>query len=137
MPPKSKTPGPASAKFEAEAARWEETGKLQEASRTPYFFVRMELWLDSRGAQAEGVSERLRLYYYAVKERFDVYPAGWYDSFLSERDYCSGCGETFHNENLSFCTNCLALFGYCHQPSGRAANGNTLCDRCGEGEVVG
>jgi hypothetical protein len=129
--------GHTSRQYEEEAARWEETGKLQDAGRTPYYFVRMELWFNSRGAQVEGVSERLQRYYGAVKKEFDGYPEGWYDDFLSERDYCSGCGETFHNENLSFCTCCFGLFGYCCQPSGLAPNGNVLCNRCGKGEVVG
>jgi hypothetical protein len=126
--------GLASTKYEEEAAKWEETGQFDYFSKGHYNFVRMYLWMSSRGAAAEGVSERLLRYYRAL--RAELKPDGWYDQFFDGRDYCV-CGETFRYENLSLCTSCESTFGYCHMPSKMAANGNVLCPRCNEGEIVG
>ncbi len=122
-------------KYEDEAAKWEETGQFDYFSKGRYSFVRMHLWLDSRGARFEGVNERLQRYYWALKE--ELKPESWYDDFLNERDICRECGESFSYENLSFCTFCEANYGYCHKPGGFGTNGNPVCPLCGKGEIVG
>jgi hypothetical protein len=125
-------------RFEDEAARWEETGELQWCGRNEYAFVKLGSWLISKGARIDGVSERLKRYYAAAEARFDKWGSDWYDKFLATRDWCSVCGESYRLENLSLCTHCDSLFGYCHQlTGGKAANGNPKCPRCQDGEIVG
>jgi hypothetical protein len=128
----------ASRRFEDEAARWEETGQLQGCGRNQYSFLKLSSWLISPGAKVDGVSERLQRYYEAAEESFKSWGPRWYDEFLATRDWCSECGESYRLENLSLCTHCQALLGYCHQLSGgKAANGNPRCPRCEQGEIVG
>jgi hypothetical protein len=128
----------ASEKFEAEAKRWEETRRLRAFSGEQYAFLRLQCWLLSDGAKADGVSKTLKRYYSALKARLRrKYGRDWLDSYLSIRDNCR-CGESFRMENLSVCTNCYVSLGYCHRSSGGTApNGNPLCPSCKVGEIVG
>jgi hypothetical protein len=130
-------PGPASRLYEEEAAKWESSGELQWAGKNEYALVKLLCWLNSTGAKKNGVSERLMRYAAAAKARFDGLGYDWYGDLLRQRDYCSGCGETFRVENLSLCTHCDAMLGYCCSNGKRLPNGNQLCPRCDEGEIVG
>lgn len=130
----------ASLKFEAAAARWEETGKLQRWDIIPYEFLKLSCWLRSKGAQVDGVSERLERYCDAVRAHLDSNgDPNWYENLLNMRDWCR-CGETFRLENLSVCTHCETTLGYCcyrTSSGGTAANGNPKCPICKNGEMVG
>jgi hypothetical protein len=130
---------PARLKFEEEAQRWEETGGLQACGNNKYAFTGFDCWMRSDGGKQDGASELLLRYHAAAQENLNRrLGADWYETLMRTRDYCSECGETFRIENLSFCTHCTALFGYCHSSiGGRAANGNPKCPRCGVGEIVG
>jgi hypothetical protein len=129
----------ASRKFEEEAARWETTGEMQESGSNEYRLTVLRCWITSDGAEADGVSERLKRYYQAAEERIEMkLGPDWYDRFLRTRDACSICGQGFRLENLGMCTHCDALIGYCHQfDGGTASNGNLKCPRCEHGETVG
>jgi hypothetical protein len=125
----------ASEMYEAEAALWEQTGELQE---NEYMLLTLRCWFISNGAAATGVSMRLRDYCAAALRAGESRAPGWYEALLRVREACSVCGETYRIENLSLCTHCEAMLGYCHQLSGgTASNGNPLCPRCGIGEIVG
>jgi hypothetical protein len=127
----------ASQKFEAEAARWEETGQMSCSNE--WLLTILRCWIHSKGAEADGVSDRLKRYHQAAEELIEKnLGSGWYDRFLRTRDACSICGEGFRLENLGMCTHCDALIGYCHQfKGGFAPNGNLKCPRCEDGETVG
>lgn len=129
----------ASRKFEEEAARWEATGEMQESGLSEYALTVLRCWITSDGAEADGVSERLKRYHEAAEERLEQkLGPDWYDLFLRTRDCCSICGQGFRLENLGMCTHCDALIGYCHQfEGGMAPNGNFKCPRCKDGETVG
>lgn len=126
----------ASQKFEDEAARWEETGQL---ASNEWLLTILTCWINSKGAESGGVSDRLKRYRQAAEEYVEkkLGPA-WYGSFLRIRDSCSICGESFRLENLSMCTHCDVLLGYCHRSEGGyTPNGNLKCPRCKDGEIVG
>ncbi len=128
----------ASLMYEEEARRWAETGALQWCGSNAYAFTKLRCWLDSNGAKAEGVSERLQHYYAAAEAKFEESAPEWYDKFLRTKDWCSICGETYRLENLSLCTHCDVLLGYCHTEYGnKTANGNPKCPTCKSGEIVG
>jgi hypothetical protein len=129
----------ASQMFEEEAARWEETGEMQEGVSNAYGMTTLRCWIGSKGAQADGVSERLKRYHAAAEKLFEEREGpDWYDRFLRIRSACSICGTGFRLENLGLCTHCDALIGYCHQfDGGLAANGNFKCPKCKDGETVG
>ena len=59
----------ASQMFEEEAARWEETGEMQEGVSNAYGMTTLRCWIGSKGAHADGVSERLKRYHAAAEER--------------------------------------------------------------------
>jgi hypothetical protein len=129
----------ASQKFEEEAARWEETRQMQETGWNEWGLTILRCWIHSKGAEADGVSERLKRYHEAAEEQMEKkLGPDWYDRFLRTRDACSICGTGFRLENLGMCTHCDALIGYCHQfEGGLAPNGNLKCPRCKDGETVG
>lgn len=129
----------ASQKFEEDAARWEATGEMQESGADEYGLTVLRCWITSKGAKADGVSERLGRYHKAAEEAMQKQRGpGWYDKFLRTRSACSICGTGFRLENLGMCTHCDALIGYCHQfDGGVAANGNLKCPKCQDGETVG
>jgi hypothetical protein len=128
----------ASRLFEEEARVWESTGEIMRERTFSYGLAPLRLWLHSDGATKDGVSERLREYYWAAAQVLREKDEDWWDDLLSDRDSCSMCGETFRVENLSFCTHCTALLGYCHAlTGGKAANGNPACPVCKNGEIVG
>ncbi len=125
--------------FEAEAARWEETGEMQKGVSNAYGLATLRCWITSDGAKADGVSKRLKRYHKAA-EKWLAQQEGpdWYDRFLRTRSACSICGEGYRIENLGLCTHCDTLVGYCHQfDGGTAPNGNLKCPRCKYGETVG
>jgi len=128
----------ASQMYEEEAKRWEATGQLQRNARLEYLVFTLRCWLISSGAKADGVSERLTRYCAAAESAFERQDPNWYEKLLRGTDMCSVCGETYRLENLSSCTHCVVMLGYCHQLSGgRAANGNPKCPDCRMGEIVG
>ena len=128
----------ASMLFEEEARLWESTGEIKRSRTFSYGLGSLRLWLDSEGAEKDGVSEPLRNYYRAAAQLLLQQDEDWWDNLLRVRDTCSRCGETFRVENLSFCTHCDALLGYCHARTGvKAANGNPACPICKDGEIVG
>lgn len=128
----------ASKLFEEEARVWETTGEINHQRAFSYGLAKLRQWLDSDGATKDGVSERLRNYYQAAARLLFKKNKDWWDDLLSDRDYCSVCSETFRVENLSFCTHCTALLGYCHAlTGGKAANGNPACPICEVGEIAG
>ena len=129
----------ASQMFEEEAARWENTGKMQKGVSNAYGLATLRLWIVSNGAKADGVSDKLKRYYQAVEKLFEQREGpDWYDRFLRIRAACSICGTGFRIENLGLCTHCNTLIGYCHQfDGGTAPNGNLKCPRCKDGETVG
>lgn len=137
MEPESAPKLSASQKFEEEARLWEETGELQWCGKNEYGFIKLRCWIDTKGAAVDGVSERLHRYHEAVEAKYARWGDKWCDDFLRNRDWCSVCGESFRLENLSLCTHCQVLFGYCHYPMEKAANGNPKCPRCEHGEIVG
>ena len=125
--------------FEAEAARWEKTGRMQKGVSNAYGMTTLRIWITSKGAKADGVSERLKRYHKAAEEHIKKkLGPDWYDKFLRVRSSCHICGEGFRIENLGLCTHCDALIGYCHQlKGGFAPNGNLKCPKCKNGETVG
>lgn len=129
----------ASQKFEEEAARWGETGEMQECGSDEYAFTKLRCWIGTGGAKTDGVSERLTRYYAAAEATLEQrLGPDWYDKFLRTRAACSLCGTGFRLENLGMCTHCDALIGYCHQfDGGFASNGNFKCPKCEDGETVG
>ena len=127
----------ASQKFEQESWHWEESGEVGWSGLNEYGYTKLRFWLGSEGAAADHVSARLWKYSAAVEARFAHRRPEWFDQFMRTRDFCSVCGESFRLGNLSFCTHCDALLGYCHQFSGgKVANGNAKCPRCKTGEIV-
>jgi hypothetical protein len=129
----------ASRMFEEEAARWEETGEMQHGCSNQWGVTALRCWISSKGAKADGVSERLKRYHAAAEESIkNKLGPNWYHRFLRTRAACSICGEGFRIDNLGLCTHCDALIGYCHQFNGGfAPNGNLKCPRCEDGETVG
>lgn len=91
----------ASRKFEDEAARWEDTGKLQWCGINESAFLKLGCALRSKGAKADGVSERLQRYYAAAEARLDGRGPDWHDTFLRTKDWFTECRATFRLENLS------------------------------------
>ena len=80
----------ASQMFEEEAARWEETGEMQEGVSNAYGMTTLRLWVASDGAKADGVSERLKRYHAAAEKSFEEREGpDWYDRFLRARDSCA------------------------------------------------
>lgn len=128
----------ASQKFEQEARHWKETGEIGWSGLNEYGYTKLRFWLGSEGAHGDRVSDLLWEYGEMVEQRLiAAKPRGWFGAFMGTRDYCSICGESFMLSNLSFCTHCDCLFGYCHQFSGgTAANGNPQCPICKTGELV-
>ncbi|HEX4231140.1 MAG TPA: hypothetical protein VHZ07_20855 [Bryobacteraceae bacterium] len=128
----------ASQLLEAEAERWEKTGEIDSRRKSWDGLGALRWWLDSKGALADGISPRLRAYYFICRLQMGRAYPGWVEELMRERDYCCICNETYRGENLSFCTNCTSLFGYCHSgDGGTAANGNPLCPVCRVGELAG
>jgi hypothetical protein len=125
--------------FEEEAARWEETGKIDPKLLNEYGVAVLRLWIKSDGAKVDKVSRRLKRYHKAMEKQIEEkLGPNWYYSFLRLRGCCSVCGKGFRAENLGLCTHCDALIGYCHQFAGGAApNGNEKCPKCRMGEIVG
>ena len=129
----------ASQMFEAEAERWEKTRRMQKGVSNAYGMATLRLWIASKGAKSDGVSERLKRYQKAAEKSFERQEGpDWYERFLRVRSACSICGEGFRIENLGLCTHCDARIGYCHQfKGGVAPNGNLKCPKCEAGETVG
>jgi hypothetical protein len=124
--------------FEAEADYWEGTGEIAKPRRYIMGVAVLRCWMSSKGAEADKVSDSLRRYYRSVARAQAKTEPNWWNDLLAERDHCQVCGETFRIENLSFCTHCQSLFGYCHAlTAGRLANGNYACPICPGGEIVG
>jgi hypothetical protein len=128
----------ASRKFESEASRWEATGDLSAFPDARALTI-LRCWIASKGAAADGVSERLKRYLAAAEAHIEHQPGpDWYDRFLRTRSSCSICGEGFRLENPGLCTHCDALIAYCHQfAGGMAPNGNLKCPKGEHGETVG
>jgi hypothetical protein len=129
----------ASRMFEEEALRWEETGEMQVGVSNAYGLTTLRCWINSDGAQADGVSKRLKRYHKAAEEWLaQQQGSDWYDRFLRMRSCCSICGVGYRTENLGLCTHCDTRIGYCHQfDGGKAPNGNFKCPKCKDGETVG
>ena len=119
--------------FESRAAEWDSKERPPNLLIDGLRLMALRCWIHTVGGKSDGVSETLNAFRLASEA---AQPAGWYDRLLSERSSCQKCGESYHVENLSVCTDCLSK--YCPGcANGRAAtaNGNRGCG-CG-GELVG
>ncbi|MEO8754404.1 MAG: hypothetical protein ABI624_17170 [Casimicrobiaceae bacterium] len=98
-----------------------------------YDLIAVRCWAYSDGAKAEGVSDNLRAFIRACEAALRD---DWLDAYLSDRESCRECGESYRFENVSLCTNCSRKLCYkCVGAVPRAPNGNPAC-QCG-GEFVG
>ena len=70
----------ASRMFEDEAARWEKTGEMQKGVSNAYGMAALRLWITSKGAKVDGVSDRLKRYHKAAEKQLRKREgANWYD----------------------------------------------------------
>lgn len=119
--------------FESLAARWDDAGRPDSMLVDGYDLIALRSWTFSRGAAVDGMSELLQAF---VRASEKAQPEDWLDAYLSERETCRRCGESYRLENIMLCTQCDRT--YCHKcmaDEHRAANGNIACV-CG-GELVG
>lgn len=119
--------------FEARAAAWDAAGRPEELLLAKWVSAILRLWIYSAGAKREGVSPVLADHLKASQQHL---ASDYYDLLLQERERCSGCGETYHVENLGLCTS--GNHNYCFRCTQNrvAPNGNRQCPAC-DGEVVG
>jgi ribosomal protein S27AE len=119
--------------FESIARRWSTAGKPNSMLVDGYRLIALRGWTYSPGGKTEGVSEELAAF---VRASEAAQPEKWLDAYLSQRETCSRCGESYRFENVSLCTHCHRTYCYkCASSSARAPNGNATCS-CG-GELVG
>jgi len=123
--------------YESLAARWVESGRPAEgAPLGPLGVLTLGCWLQTDGAQREGVSPLLKEFESSLRQDLDRTEPGWLDRLLSQPSYCDRCSETYRLENLSLCTRCTNSYCYrCSIEFDRAPNGN-IGHWCG-GELVG
>ena len=66
-----------------------------------------QMALSPRPVEAEPrVPALVRQYIEACDKALQKQKRGWYEAFLSTKDYCDGCRELFKVENLHFCSGC-------------------------------
>lgn len=123
--------------YEKRARAWDEAGRPRSMLVIDdYELMSMWCWITSTGGQSDGVSETLHAYNDASRARL---PSSWSNDYLSQRDSCQRCGESYRIENLMLCTHCYGERYYCHgcylPRAKKSPNGNSLC-ACG-GELVG
>lgn len=120
-------------KFEALAARWDGQQRPGNLLLSGYDLIALRCWSWSDGGKADGMSDALRAF---IKASNAAQHEDWLDDYMSDRETCGVCGESYKFENLSLCTGCARR--YCYRCAGQCAtakNGNQAC-HCG-GEVVG
>ena len=116
------------------AEQWDKDGRPVSALKDGYSLLALRCWTYSQGAKAEGISDVIQAF---VRASEDAQKDDWLDAYLSDRESCRGCGESYRFENVSICTACRSMYCYrCSGNYGRAPNGNPAC-QCGKGEVVG
>lgn len=125
---------PAREQFDALARAWLAAGRPAQRLLDGYDLIALRCWSWSRGAKAEGVGAEIEAFRRACEA---AQPDNWLDAYLSERETCAGCGESWRFENVGLCTHCHRRWCYrCGANHPAAANGNPGCS-CGQGEVVG
>lgn len=119
--------------FESRAAEWDAKERPAHLLIDGLRLMALRCWIHTTGGKSDGVSETLNALRLASEA---AQPAGWYDRLLSGRSSCQKCGESYHVENLSVCTDCLTRnCPGCANERTPTANGNVGCG-CG-GELVG
>jgi hypothetical protein len=119
--------------FESLAREWHARGMPDSVLLEGYGLIALRCWTCSRGARAEGFSDELAAFLRASEK---AQPQDWLDAYLSDRETCARCGESYRFENVSLCTHCHRTYCYkCASSSTPASNGNNACS-CG-GELVG
>jgi hypothetical protein len=120
-------------RFEALAKEWDASGRPASLLIAGYSLIALQCWTRSSGGQSEGVSDTLRQFANASDA---AQPEGWIDNYLSDRESCRLCGESYRFENVRLCTHCSRTYCYrCAAEQPLAPNGNNACP-CG-GELVG
>jgi hypothetical protein len=122
--------------FEPMAAKWEQQGRPDDLlPSNSWQLLALVCWIQSKGAQAQGVSAALSAFHAASVSHFEAIVPGWFEEILSQREFCERCGETYRIENLGLCSQCMwVCCAYC-RPLEKALNGNQA-HWCG-GEIVG
>ena len=126
--------------FERAARIWDKGLRAPLSGIARPYALRLLLWLDSRGAARDGVSDLLQAYAAAVDAHLRLWHEDWIERTLRERSTCVKCGQQWRIENLSLCTHCPATFAPCcqrHYRIPQARNGNPQCPVCRTGELVG
>jgi hypothetical protein len=122
-----------SRRFESLAHEWDANGRPASGLLEGYDLIALQCWTYSAGGKSDGASDTLRQF---EKTSADAQPDGWIDAYLSERETCRACGESYRFENVRLCTHCSRTYCYrCASERPAAPNGNCACV-CG-GELVG
>jgi len=122
--------------YEADALCWQQAGRdAAQLLQTRWDVLALACWVNSKGAEADGVSQQLRDFLDACEARLRRISPGWYDDVLCERGHCARCGESWRIENLAVCTHCEYTYCFRCDDFPLAENGNPQ-HHCG-GELVG
>lgn len=132
-------PGPARAIYEAAARQWHTAGRPTPIT-TPLETAVALWWLGTPNVERLGVDPLVLEHLRAQSAYHERSNPQWMNRLLRMTTWCRDCGERWHLENVSQCTNCDAEFAPCcasDQLNTRWANGNYACPRCTKGEIVG
>ncbi|HYL92966.1 MAG TPA: hypothetical protein VEW69_07390 [Alphaproteobacteria bacterium] len=86
----------------AAARRWIAAGRNPDLLLTGREFFMTKCWMDS--SSGADIELQVREFVAASKAALGG-EAGWL-AMLHEKEFCSGCGMSFHLENLGVCTGC-------------------------------
>ncbi len=131
-------PAPAARVYLREADAWKRGETSLEAVH-PFRFAVMSWWTVTPGAKRTPVDSLITEYVAAGAAARDAADPGWTERTMRAEEYCR-CGATSRVEHCAYCTHCMQPFASCCS-SGNGMlqwdNGNSVCPRCGEGELVG
>lgn len=141
-PPETPAPpreGPALAIYEAAAQQWHDGGRPTPTAKPLDTAVGL-WWLGTPKVERLRVNPLVLEHLVAQSTHHKAQNAQWLNAILRMSTWCRYCGEQWHIENVALCTQCDAEFAPCCAPSrlhARWANGNPVCTRCFNGEIVG
>jgi hypothetical protein len=123
-------------RYLAAATAWDQAGKpVDLLLHNKYQLFAMRCWIDSGGAQQEGIDQVVADFHDANEKHYEAKFPNWWQQLMASRENCDFCSEQYKVKNLSICTGCLGTYCYRCIDYTPAANGNRR-HACG-GEIVG
>ena len=120
------------------AVEWR-NGERAATDAHPFTLSVMYWWRASPGGSREPLDPLITDYMSACTAALDERDPDWSSRISRMRDYCV-CGEEYAIEACAVCTHCTITLGPCCSATRTTAqwdNGNHVCPRCHEGEIVG